>query len=126
MPPRPSPMAPMLAVTRPPKPSGDAGPWGMKWDGVRAIATCADGEIELFNRRVLPVTHRYPELVHADAFGDQALVVDGEIVAVEEHSSRPSFQRLQARMHLDDRRQIAELVSSVPASFMVFDLLHLD
>src|SRR4051794_1399051 len=121
---RPQPVAPMLAVTRA-RPSGPAWAWEMKWDGVRAIATYGDGEVELFNRRVLPVTHRYPELVRGDALGEHSLVLDGEIVATDD-SGRPSFQRLQARMHLDDRRQIAELTASVPASFMVFDLLHLD
>src|SRR3954468_4423126 len=123
---RPQPVAPMLAITRPARPSGAAWAWEMKWDGVRAIATYADGEIELFNRRMLPVTHRYPELLHADSLADHTLVLDGEIGPAEPDPGRPIFQRLQARMHLDDRRQIAELAASVPTSFMAFDLLHLD
>jgi bifunctional non-homologous end joining protein LigD len=97
----------------------------MKWDGVRAIATVANGEIELFNRRLLPVTYRYPELVQADALAGRRLVLDGEIVATDEEG-RPSFQLLQSRMHLDNRRQIAELSATVPASFMVFDVVHVD
>jgi bifunctional non-homologous end joining protein LigD len=118
----------MLASTRPTPPSGAQWGWEMKWDGVRAIATLHDGEIEVFNRRVLPVTHRYPELLHAadTGIGAHSLVLDGEIVATDEDTGRPSFQRLQARMHLDDRRQIAELASTVPTSFMVFDVMHAD
>src|SRR3954469_25945243 len=105
---RPQPVAPMLAFTRAVRPSGPNWGWELKWDGVRAIATVADGEIELFNRRVLPVTHRYPELLHAEAFGRHSLVLDGEIVATEPDTGRPSFQLLEARMHVDNRRQIAE------------------
>ncbi|HEY1741194.1 MAG TPA: non-homologous end-joining DNA ligase [Acidimicrobiia bacterium] len=115
----------MLAFNRAVKPSGPAWAWEMKWDGVRAIATVANGEIELFNRRLLPVTHRYPELVHSDPLHDRRLVLDGEIVATDD-DGRPSFQLLQSRMHLDNRRQIAELSATVPASFMVFDVMHLD
>src|SRR5690242_10444426 len=114
---RPQPVAPMLAFTRAVRPSGPSWAWELKWDGVRAIATVADGEIELFNRRLQVVTHRYPELVQADALAGRKLVLDGEIVATEENTGRPSFQRLQARMHLDNRRQIAELSAAVPTSF---------
>ncbi len=116
----------MLAFARAIRPSGPAWAWELKWDGVRAVATVAGGEIELFNRRLLPVTHRYPELVHGAAFGTRRLVLDGEIVATEPDTGRPSFQLLQSRMHLDNRRQIDELAASVPASYMVFDLVHLD
>ena len=115
----------MLAFARDLRPSGPGWAWELKWDGVRAIATVADSQIELFNRRLLPVTHRYPELLEGDAFGRHRIVLDGEIIATDD-AGLPSFQRLQARMHLDNRRQIAELTATVPAAFMAFDVMHLD
>ncbi len=122
---RPQAIPPMLAFARDVRPSGPGWAWELKWDGVRAIATVANGQIELFNRRLLPVTHRYPELVNGDAFGRHRLVVDGEIVATDDEGL-PSFQRLQSRMHLDNRRQIAELSAQFPTSFMAFDVMHID
>ncbi len=116
----------MLAVTRPVAPSGDRWGWELKWDGVRAMATVHDGIVELFNRRVLPVTHRYPELLQGDALRGQSLLLDGEIVATEHDTGRPNFHLLQARMHLEDRQEIADLASQAAVSFMVFDVLHLD
>src|SRR5207253_1713483 len=45
--------------------------------------------------------------------------------ALDDHGV-PSFQRLQERMHVADPRTAARKAGEVPASYLVFDILHLD
>jgi bifunctional non-homologous end joining protein LigD len=82
-----------------------------KWDGVRAIAYI-DGAagFRLESRNQLDITRRYPELrALADALADHRVVLDGEIVALDD-VDRPSFSRLQQRMHVNDAVAIRRLV----------------
>ena len=51
---------------------------------------------------------------------DVPLVLDGEIVVLDDRG-HPSFQMLQSRMNLTDGRRAS---IGMPASYMVFDLLH--
>jgi bifunctional non-homologous end joining protein LigD len=52
-------------------------------------------------------------------------VLDGEVVAFDEHG-RPSFERLQGRMHLTGEVAIGARTRTTPIVYMVFDLLYLD
>jgi bifunctional non-homologous end joining protein LigD len=97
--------------------------WGFepKWDGVRAIAEVAGGRVLMWSRNGNEISAAYPEVQDlADMLAD-ATVVDGEIVAFR--GGRPSFERLQERMHLRDSRRIALLAIENPVVYMVFDLL---
>jgi hypothetical protein len=67
------------------------------------------------------VTRQYPEIAAALADrpgGDLAL--DGEIVALDA-TGRPSFERLQRRMHLE--RDVARVAAAVPATAYFYDCL---
>ena len=99
----------------------------VKWDGIRAIGTWADGRMLLHARSGTDITARYPELTADGApFLPVAdAIVDGEIVAFDSHS-RPSFSLLQNRMHLTRPREIEREVVRTPIVYMVFDLLRLD
>ncbi|WP_447913151.1 non-homologous end-joining DNA ligase [Microbacterium phyllosphaerae] len=99
----------------------------VKWDGIRAIGTWADGRMLLHARSGTDITARYPELTADGApFLPVAdAIIDGEIVAFDSHS-RPSFSLLQNRMHLTRPREIEREVVRTPIVYMVFDLLRLD
>ena len=55
----------------------------------------------------------------------RSLVLDGELVALDERG-RPSFGRLQERMHVRDPAAVRRLAGRVPVFYYVFDLLRLD
>lgn len=95
-----------------------------KWDGVRAIATC-ENETLLLSRNHNDITATYPELakLHERLVCFDA-IVDGEIVAM--HQGRPSFERLQSRINLQNERDIARIAKQIPVSFVAYDLLYLD
>ena len=108
-----------------PQPAGDY-TFEFKWDGVRALAYIEPGRFQLQSRNQLDITHRYPEL-HAlpDAVGKHRVVLDGEIVSMDD-VGRPSFAKLQHRMHLQHPAEITRLAAKEPVFFVVFDLLYLD
>lgn len=118
-------LRPMLATSSPALPAGqEAWAFEPKWDGVRALAHCAPGDVRVVTRRGRDATPTWPELAGlGDALGTPA-VLDGEVVAFED--GRPSFERLQQRMHVADPGAVARARRSVPATFLVFDVLWLD
>ena len=97
----------------------------VKWDGVRAIAHVDADRVALESRNLRDISRSYPELqtpppvlsAHAPA------VLDGEIVAFDA-DGRPSFGRLQQRMHVSAPSE--HLRREVAIAYIVFDLLYLD
>ena len=119
----PEPVAPMLATAGAP-PSGPGWAFEFKWDGVRAIAAVAGGQLRLLSRNGNDITGGYPELtVLGELAGGRPALLDGEIVTLSQ-AGRPEFGLLQQRMHV--RSPSPELVGRVPISYYVFDLLDLD
>src|SRR5438552_3447909 len=95
----------------------------LKWDGVRVLALRAGGRVELWARSGARVTDRYPEIAAALApLGGGDLALDGEVVALDAEG-RPSFERLQSRMHLV--REVARAAARVPATAYFYDCLAL-
>ena len=108
-------------------PAGDEG-WGyeIKWDGVRAIAYCVPGHLRLESRNLREITKQYPEVGPITrALGSRTVVLDGELVAFDE-SGRPSFQRLQRRMHVGSEAEVRRRAKDVPVTYVIFDLLYDD
>src|SRR5580765_3783721 len=112
----------MLATPVTALPVGDGWSYEFKWDGVRALIDCADDRVRIASRRGNDVSAAYPELV-AQLSGHGDALIDGEIVAFVE--GRPSFERLQTRMHVRDRAEAARLAHECPVAFVAFDLLRL-
>ncbi len=98
----------------------------VKWDGVRAIAYCKPGRLRLESRNLREITDGYPEVRGIlRAVGMREVVLDGELVAFDE-SGRPSFERLQRRMHVTAPNAVKRLSASTPVVYAIFDLLYLD
>ncbi|MFE3257894.1 non-homologous end-joining DNA ligase [Nocardia sp. NPDC059091] len=113
--------APMLA-TAGVVPHDDA-KWNyeVKFDGIRAICYVSDG-LRLMSRNDKNITAAWPELA-ALGPSSPAFVLDGEIVALGE-DGRSSFEALQPRMHQRNPAMIRSLATTTPATYMIFDLLH--
>jgi bifunctional non-homologous end joining protein LigD len=119
-------LVPMLAkLSGLPAREADYG-YEVKWDGIRALAFVQGGRMRLENRNGRDVSKQYPELrALGEALGSREAILDGEIVALDEQG-RPSFERLQQRMHLSSDSAVRRLASEAPVSYMIFDLLYLD
>jgi bifunctional non-homologous end joining protein LigD len=119
-------LAPMLA--RSGQLPGDEPKWGfeVKWDGIRTVAFLDHGHISLQGRNFTDFTPRYPEVRPlARELGARRVILDGEIVAFD-GEGRPSFERLQSRMHLASDSAVKRRVRDTPVSYVAFDLLYLD
>jgi bifunctional non-homologous end joining protein LigD len=96
-----------------------------KWDGIRAVYFWTGDRHWIQTRNRHDVTFRYPELrALGGALGTRAAVLDGEIVALDERG-RPSFERLQRRMGLNDPGEIVRQAAAVPIAYMLFDVVYL-
>ncbi len=120
-------MRPMLATPGDHVPTGEGWAHEVKWDGMRVLADTSDangGRTRLTSRNDNDVTPAWPDVADSP-FGDRDLLVDGEIIALNE-AGIPDFRVLQERMHVRKASSVQRLVSRVPVTFMVFDLLRLD
>lgn len=104
-------------------PHGSGWSFEFKWDGVRVIAVAGPHAPALYARSGTHVTIAYPEISGLRLPPDTLL--DGEMVVLDKHN-RPSFTALAERMHVRDARKAAALAASLPATYMIFDLLRLD
>jgi bifunctional non-homologous end joining protein LigD len=123
--PMPQQLAPMLARTGELPKDDDRWAYEIKWDGVRALAYAEGGRVRFEARSGRDITPRYPELLSLGrALASHEAILDGEVVAFDD--GRPSFQKLQSRMHLTSEHAVRRLSQSDPVSYIVFDLLWLD
>jgi bifunctional non-homologous end joining protein LigD len=124
--PFPEKIAPMLARTGELPKDDHKWAYEIKWDGVRGIAYVEGGRLRLEARSGRDVTARYPELRELGrALAGREAVLDGEVVAFDA-DGRPSFQKLQGRMHLTSEHAVRRLAQSDPVHYVIFDLLFLD
>ncbi len=98
----------------------------VKWDGIRAVTYWEPGRLRIESRNLNDVTSQYPELrAVGRELGSRRAALDGEIVALDE-GGRPSFERLQQRMHLASDSAVRRRMRDFPVFYMIFDLLYLD
>jgi bifunctional non-homologous end joining protein LigD len=103
-----------------------------KYDGIRAVAEVAAGAVRLWSRLGNEKTAQFPEITAALATWARRLkapvVLDGEIVALDDHGEPTGFQQLQGRIHLTGARPSHPSRPSRPSSpsvaFIAFDLLR--
>jgi DNA ligase D-like protein (predicted ligase) len=95
----------------------------IKWDGTRAIALIEDDDYRLINRNRRPLKDRYPEL---GSLADlpPGTVLDGEIVVLVD--GKPDFNGMLRREQAHNPHRIRTLAATLPATYVVFDLLYRD
>lgn len=124
---------PMLATSGTHVPSSEEWAHEVKWDGMRILADSAGygdrGRYRLTSRNDNDVTAAWPDVAgglrEMRGLRRRDLLVDGEIIALNE-AGVPDFRTLQERMHVRRASAVQRLVTTVPVTFMVFDLLRLD
>lgn len=95
----------------------------VKWDGVRMMAYVWNNQIKLLNKqlnlrcRQYPELHSLPQKIKAASF-----ILDGEIIVL--NKGKPSFPSVMRRDLAQHNHTIKQLVSELPVSYMVFDLLY--
>jgi bifunctional non-homologous end joining protein LigD len=103
----------MLASSAKDLPAGAGWSYEVKWDGYRTLAVKDGSRVTLYSRNLKDTTRQYPAIARAaTSLHATTAVLDGELVAVDEHG-RPSFQALH--------HQAAHSLA-----YYVFDLLHLN
>ncbi|MBH0779506.1 non-homologous end-joining DNA ligase [Nocardia sp. NEAU-351] len=112
----------MLAARGPLPSDDDRWAYEMKFDGIRAICYVEES-LRLLSRNGNDITVAWPELAQL-APAEPHHVLDGEIV-VFDHRGRPSFESLQPRMHQRHPGEINAMAAAAPATYVVFDLLHI-
>jgi bifunctional non-homologous end joining protein LigD len=124
--PMPERLAPMLAKTGPLPADDEHWAYEIKWDGVRAITYSEPGRIRFESRNHNDISGAYPELKALNrALSSHRLILDGEIVSFDA-DGRPSFGRLQSRMHVRAESHARRLAKEAPVVYVLFDLLWLD
>jgi bifunctional non-homologous end joining protein LigD len=124
--PFPDQLRPMLARSGPLPPREQQFGFEVKWDGIRTVLYSDHGHMDLRGRNGTDFTPRYPEVRElARSLGSRRVVLDGEIVAFDDEG-RPSFERLQSRMHLASDSAVRRRMKDIPATYVIFDLLYLD
>lgn len=108
-----------MLLTSGPIPSGDAWTLELKWDGCRAQLRYDGRSVSLRTRRGRECLADFPDLTAiAAALGKRRVTLDGELVCLRD-DGRPDFARLRHRL-------TGSAVGRRPATFQVFDVLHLD
>jgi bifunctional non-homologous end joining protein LigD len=124
--PMPDRLTPMLARTGSLPRDEERYGFEVKWDGIRALLYSDLGHPRLQGRNFTDFTPRYPEIRELGGeLGARRVILDGEVVAFDE-SGRPSFERLQSRMHLASDSAVRRRMRDIPVTYVIFDLLYLD
>jgi bifunctional non-homologous end joining protein LigD len=124
--PFPDPLPPMLA-TAGELPRSTRG-WAaeLAWGGLRAIARCRPGRLDLRGADLEEIGARWPE-VHrlTRQIGAHDAVLDGELV-VFDADGRPDRDRLARRDKPGSDSAVRRRARENPATYVIFDLLHVD
>lgn len=106
-------------------PPGDGWVYEVKWDGMRVLADVTPDGVRAWSANGRDALTAFPEL---DALGPALApldaLIDGEVVALDA-GGRPSFERLQQRMHVSSAAEARRRAAVTPVAYVVFDLLRL-
>jgi bifunctional non-homologous end joining protein LigD len=119
---------PMLATLEDPPLQSDGLVYEPKYDGIRALVEVDPGRrapVRIWSRLGNEKTAQFPDLVAALTRYAKTLtapvVLDGEIVALDEHGEPAGFQRLQNRIHLTESESRS---AAGRVALIAFDILR--
>jgi ATP-dependent DNA ligase len=115
-------VAPMLAKPGRPFDSADY-LFEIKWDGTRMLAAIDRDGYRLVNRHGRERTEQYPEFGFLRQL-PAGMILDGEMIVLS--GGKPAFGKLLTREQTQDPLKIRMLARSLPAVYVVFDLLYAD
>ncbi len=120
------PIEPMLSdsVTKPP--TGADYLYEVKWDGIRAMISLEDGQVQIRSRNRRDITKQFPELLIGEkAFRATCGLFDAEIVCLDARG-RPEFRKVINRLGSSGETTIQKLARTNPVNCYIFDCLYLD
>lgn len=94
----------------------------LKFDGIRAIIFVNNKELKIQSRNQQDITHLFPELQTIKKMAKTNTIFDGEIISLE--NNKPSFSKIQKRLHLKNVKTIERLSKEEPVAFIAFDILY--
>ena len=103
-----------------------------KYDGIRGLVEVLPARngpsVRIWSRLGNEKTTQFPSIVRAletaAAHLRLPLTLDGEIVALDDRGRPAGFQRLQGRIHLKERADVARVDHAQPVALILFDLLR--
>jgi bifunctional non-homologous end joining protein LigD len=115
-----------MKATTGPLPAGPGWIYEVKWDGMRVVAEVAPSGVHGWSANGRECTAAFPELgALPGALAPVAATLDGEMVALDD-AGRPSFERLQHRMHVTSEADARRRAEDVRVAYVLFDLLRLN
>jgi bifunctional non-homologous end joining protein LigD len=123
---------PMLATLAEPPLKGAGLVFEPKYDGIRALVHVAPRsrgtEVRIWSRLGNDKTSQFPSIVRAlekwAARRKEAVLLDGEIVALDPEGKPSGFQRLQGRIHLKGSKDVEAIDRTQPVALILFDILR--
>ncbi|WP_314587897.1 ATP-dependent DNA ligase [Paenibacillus terrigena] len=93
-----------------------------KIDGHRGLLLHTDGTTRLYTRHNNDCTRQYPELSAGTFDGD--VILDGEIACTDPETGVIDFESVMTRFQASRSDKIRRLSETIPANFVVFDILR--
>lgn len=117
---------PMLARPAAKPPASPDYLFELKWDGIRALVSLDEGQLQIHGRNRLDLAPQFPELLAPEsAFRATSALFDGEIVCLDPQG-KPDFSAVIQRMQQKSESGIQRAQAKHPAVCYLFDCLYLD
>lgn len=94
----------------------------LKFDGMRSLCFVDNNKINLISRNNKNITYLFPELKKIKNIVSKKVIFDGEIIALDKN--KPSFAKLQNRIHLKSKENIELASIHNPVTFICFDIIY--
>ena len=128
----PATIRPMLATLAEPPLTGKGLVFEPKYDGIRALVHVEPARprprVRLWSRAGNDKTAQFPSIVDALAgWGTTlrgAILLDGELVALDSDGRPAGFQKLQGRIHLTGAKDVERIDKAQPVALIAFDILR--